>query len=521
MKLFSVISPEEKKLFFIPYFLFIAILLIQVIIILILNSGLIVYTTDDAYIHLALAENILKGHYGINLQEYSSPSSSIIWPFILAPFTGLSFGYLMPLIINALSSIGTLFIFFLVIKQIFISDLTNNSKFNKIALFFLILLIPATNLVGSLFSGMEHTFQIFFTSLIIWGLITAIKQKCISKWLLTAIVIAPLIRYENLALSFSSLIFLYFAGYKKKVFICFFLIVVLVGSFSIFLLNLGLEPLPTSVINKSSFISSGSIFSIIENLKTNIHNPRGSLLFVGLIFLSYLSSSSKRSKEEKLLAGCTALAILLHLLIGKHGRYMVYIWTASILTFLFLNRDWLKKIVIQYSFFKTVVLSSIITIILSYYYILNLITVPLASNNIYEQHYQMNRFITEFYKKPVAVNDLGYVSYRNDNYVLDLFGLASQEALNYQRSRKTSDWIDTLSGKYGIEMAMIYDDWFYNIPKPWHKAAELYLGKIKIAVARNMVSFYLLNKEKKDEVIKLLKSFRETLPDGVNLTINE
>src|SRR4030066_1196855 len=130
MKLFFLISPEEKKIFFIPFFLFIAILLIQIIIILILNSGLIVYTTDDAYIHLALAENILKGHYGVNLQENSSPSSSILWPFIISPFAGFSFGFLVPLIVNALSSLATIFIFFLMIKQIFLTDSSNDSKFN-------------------------------------------------------------------------------------------------------------------------------------------------------------------------------------------------------------------------------------------------------------------------------------------------------------------------------------------------------------------------------------------------------
>ncbi|MDO8548804.1 MAG: hypothetical protein Q7S39_01455 [Ignavibacteria bacterium] len=519
MKLISLISPEEKKIFFIPFLLFIVILLAEVITILILNSGLIVYTTDDAYIHLALAENILKGHYGVNLQEYSSPSSSILWPLILAPFTGLSISYLMPLIVNTLSAIGTMFIFFLLKKEIFLKESSGSSKFNKIALLFLILLIPAANLIGSLFSGMEHTIQIFFTVLIIWGLITAIQQKYISKWLLAAIIIAPLVRYENLALSFASLIFLYFAGYKKQAVLIFIFITALTASFSVFLLNLELEPLPLSVFQKSSVVSSGSINSILENFKTNIFNPRCSLLLVGVFVLSYLALSRKRNKEERLLAGCFALAILLHLLICKHGRYMVYIWTASVLTFLFLSREWLIKVIAQNSFFKTAALASIITILFSYYYIFNIITIPVASNNIYEQQYQMHRFITEYYKKPVAVNDLGYVSYRNNNYVLDLIGLASPEALNYRRINDKTDWIDTLSRRHNVELAIIYDDWFDKIPGSWYKAAELSLGKIKLSPSRYMVSFYLLNNDKKDEVVKLLKTFRETLPKGVKLTI--
>mgnify|MGYP001017862235 CR=1 FL=1 len=46
--------------------------------------GFFFYTLDDPYIHLALAENILRGHYGINLDEPSSPSSSIVYPFLVA-----------------------------------------------------------------------------------------------------------------------------------------------------------------------------------------------------------------------------------------------------------------------------------------------------------------------------------------------------------------------------------------------------------------------------------------------------
>lgn len=33
---------------------------------MVLSDGHFIYPIDDAYIHLALAENILDGHYGIN-----------------------------------------------------------------------------------------------------------------------------------------------------------------------------------------------------------------------------------------------------------------------------------------------------------------------------------------------------------------------------------------------------------------------------------------------------------------------
>jgi hypothetical protein len=511
----------EKKIFFIPLGIFIVILIAEITGILILNSGLIVYTTDDAYIHLALAENILKGHYGVNLQENSSPSSSVLWPFILSPFTGFSLGYLIPLLINVLSSVGSIFIFFFILKKIFFKESTDNSILIKAAILLMILLIIATNLVGSLFSGMEHSLQIYLTLLNIWGLILIVTDKNIPKWFLAFIIIAPLIRFENLALSFSSLIFLYLKGYKKKAMFSFLIIVLSVSCFSIFLLSLGLKPLPLSVLQKSSVISSGGFYATLENVKDNLFSPRGSLLMIGVFVLSYFSFFTERNRAERLLAGCFSLAVLLHLVIGKEGRYIVYIWAASLFIFIFLYREWIFKTITKIGFLKTALFSSALTVLVSYYYILSILTIPISSNNIYEQHYQMHRFAADYYKKPVAVNDLGYVSFNNNNYVLDLVGLASQEALNYSQTRKTSEWIDTLCRKHDVELAMIYDDWFDTIPGNWFKAAELYLGKIKMASSRDMVSFYLLDIEKKGEVIYLLRKFRETLPEGVKLVLNE
>ena len=520
MKLFSSLTYQEKKTLFIPLFLFLLITFFEIVTILLLNSGLIVHTLDDAYIHLALAENILKGHYGVNLGEYSSPSSSIIWPFFLAPFSGFSFGHIVPLIINVCSATGTLLIFWLVIKSIFRNETADNQRMNKAVILFTILLIFATNLVSTMFGGMEHSLQVFFTVLIIWGLIKLIQEKQISRLLVAAVIIAPLVRYENLALSFAALFFLYIYGYKRAALLSFILIAVIVGGFSVFLLNLGLDPLPLSVYEKSKVVSAGgSIPSLLENLRKNIFSPRLILLIICTFFLFYKTLSNKKSKGEKLFAVCIALAILLHLVVGKPGRYITYIWAASVLSILYLYREWLIEIITKNSLLKTALAVSIIVAFLSYKYISGIVTVPIASNNIYEQQYQMHRFVTEYYKNPVAVNDLGYVSYRNDYYVMDLVGLASIEALNYWRANDKSDWIDTISKKHNVKLAMVYDDWFNRIPGSWYKVAELYLGKIKISPSNNIVSFYLIDKRIKNEAVASLKSFKETLPGGVKLLI--
>lgn len=521
MKLFSSITYEEKKILFIPLTFFLLIVLAEIIIILILNSGLMVYTLDDAYIHLALGENIIRGHYGVNLQEYSAPSSSILWAFILAPFAGIDFELYIPLIINVCSAVGTLFLFWLIIKSIF-SKLSEDQKIYKIALLFFILLIIATNSIVLIFTGMEHSFQVFLTVLIIWGLINFIQKGQLSKWLIFAIILAPLIRYENLVLSFAALFFLFLYGYKKQALFSFILIIITIGGFSTFLLKLGLNPLPTSVYGKSKIISGdGSLYPLLQNLRTNIYSPRCTLLIICMFFLSFTILSHKKEKEERLFAVCIAVSILLHIIVGKPGRYIFYIWTASVLSILFLHREWLIRIITKNNLLKTVLVFSIIVAFISYKYIYGIFTVPIASNNIYEQQYQMHRFAVEYYKKSVAVNDLGYVSYKNDYYVMDLVGLASLEALNHRRTNNKSDWIDTISKKHNVEFAMVYDSWMRGIPQNWYKIADLYLGKMKISPSENIVSFYILSDNIKEKVILLLERFQHTLPQDVKLKIHE
>jgi hypothetical protein len=509
---------EKKKIFLILLIISLTVIIIQTAIILILNSGHFTYIVDDSYIHLALAENILRGHYGVNLGEYSSPSSSILWPFLLAPFSGLAFGYWMPFIINTFSAIGTLYIYSLIIKSIFHSNTVIDSKINNVCLLLVILLMVVTNLIGSVFGGMEHPLQVFLTSAIIWGLIRVLQNKQISKWLFAAIIISPLIRYENLALSFMSLFFLYFQGYRKKSVISFAAILLLVGGFSVFLLNLGLKVLPFSVLAKLSVTSSnGNILSILENFKNNLLSPRCALLFIGMLFLLNLVFTAERNREERLLAGCVASAILLHLLFGKDGRYVVYIWTATALVFLFFYRSWLIETLTRNGFSKAITYFIIVVLFVSYNYVYGTIMIPVSSNNIFEQQYQMHRFVTEYYKNPVAVNDLGYVAFKNNNYVLDLVGLASIEVQNLKRNTNSPSWMNKVADSHNVKFAMIYDKWFKELPPNWHKVAELYLSKIKMAPAESVVAFYILDNRIVREVISQLKRFKKSLPRSAKL----
>src|SRR3989442_3378698 len=86
--------------------------LVELASILRLNEGRFTYTLDDPYIHLALAERIREGHYGINPGEPSAPSSSILWPFLLAPVAGSGLAEYLPLLIGIAAAGATVVIFY-------------------------------------------------------------------------------------------------------------------------------------------------------------------------------------------------------------------------------------------------------------------------------------------------------------------------------------------------------------------------------------------------------------------------
>lgn len=297
------------------------------------------------------------------------------------------------------------------------------------------------------------------------------------------------------------------------------------GAFTIFLMNLGLPPLPASILLKSTPISSGgNAATLWSNFKNNLGDPSGILLAVGMLFMISFALLSGRKREERLLAGSVSLAIIMHLLVGRFGwynRYEIYIWAGTILVMLYLGRHLLSESLGNRAVLKFAIIGALWTAIICAPYVKGLTTIRLASNNIYEQQYQMHRFTADYYKKPVAVNDIGYISYRNDNYVLDLWGLASREAQNLKKNNEKSEWMNELCQSHNVRLAMIYEKWFKKIPTNWQKLGEFHLGRKKITPADSVVSLFALNDNDGEQLYALLKTFKTTLPHGVALNLTE
>jgi hypothetical protein len=507
---------RDLSLFWLPTAIFLAICAFETVLILHLNESHFTYTLDDPYIHLAMAENLARGHYGVNEGEFSAPSSTIMWPLLLTPFARAAVDHFVPLIINLIVSVGIIFLFGRIVVAALPARETRAS--GAVLGLLVLLLIVGTNVVGLAFTGMEHSLQLFFVAWILYGLAREAASSAVPRWLPIAIVGAPLVRFENLAVALPALALLLVRRHvRTALFSGAILFLALVG-FALFLHSMGLGYVPSSVVAKSNPVATGgTLRSLAGNVRLGLATRQGGLLGVAWLLLGVGLFQRKRSSARGI-AGVALSAVSLHFVMGRFGwynRYELYVWGAALLSLMLLYRDWLQRLVVPGRGISTMALPLGLIGIASAPYLFGLVTVPLAANNIFQQQYQMHRFITEYYRAPVAVNDLGWVSYRNDDYVLDLWGLASRQALDQRRAGGTSDWIRDLTERHEVKLAMVYAAWFPDLPEDWKEIGSLTIGRKLISAARRVVTFYAVDAQTHAHASSLLLEYRKTLPRGV------
>jgi hypothetical protein len=136
---------------------------------------------------------------------------------------------------------------------------------------------------------------------------------------------------------------------------------------------------------------------------------------------------------------------------------------------------------------------------------------PLTAREIHLQQNQMRRFAHEFVRGPVAINDLGLAVWRNPHYVLDLWGLASNEARIARLASRDTDWMAKLARQRGVSLVMIYD-WFGRVPADWRKIGELGACAPTINAGGSRVAFYATDARHLAELSDLVTRWRRDLP---------
>ena len=477
-----------------------------------LPHGRLGYTLDDPYIHLALAERIARGHYGINLGEVTAPSSSMLWPFLLLPGVGTAGHAWLPLGIGLVCGAATAGLVGRLVDRL---AWPPGLDWARAAL--VVLLVLAGNLAGLPFTGMEHSLQVLLAAACAWGLAEAMRGWPIPLWCLAAAALGPAVRYEMFALVGALMVGL--AGQRRWAAAAGLLgaALVLPVGFGAWLMSQGLPPLPNSVLAKSDVYAGaegvfGPAFALVSNAVLELlRHPRRWPYLALLLLLAALALRAPPVQRWPLAGAVAALG--LHALVGRFGwfyRYEIYalLFGALVLAVALAGapRSWRAA-------------GAVVLLAAAAAQAPAVLQSPRAAQNIQDQQYQMHRFVADHWRHGVAVNDLGWVSYRIDPklYVLDLYGLASNEAL--RRKHKDGPWMEAMVRRHGIRLAMIYPWWFEGVPDSWVRVAELRLSGPRVAPAGDTVTFYATEPGAEAELRQDLAAFAPTLPAGVRLEL--
>jgi len=495
------------------------------------THGVFMYPFDDTFIHLTIADNLLKGNWGVNPNEFSSASSSILYTLLLAVFRFFSKSSLVPFVINCLAGVVILIALHYWLRKHVI-----NYVVQSIIFFLVIFFTPLPLLV---ISGMEHTLQCLFSFLFIfyfsdWMEESNYSSKRILPFrILFYAVLLSTIRYEGLFIIAIAVLLL--IG-KKKFYAATLLVIVSVTPllvFGLISLNKGNFFLPNSVLVKSGSFNNANavrfLYDIVFEKWVYARNGMAALatqrllIILPLLYLLFKKYLRRSYSYILLFLFGTTILQLSFASTGYLYRYEAY------LVFCFM-------IIVPVLFFKygkqvfanvVSLVSKLAVLAIAFFLFFPLILRGItalnkttqACINIYDQQYQMAMFTRQFYnQKSIALNDIGAVGYFTDSRIIDLWGLADVRVTKSKKQHYwTAPFLDSLSRASNVQLAIIYDSWFPDpLLKLWNKVASWEIQN-NVICGDSIVSFYALNSSSKDVIREQLKSFEQRLPSTVQV----
>jgi hypothetical protein len=487
------------------------------------TTGILIYTLDDAYIHMAMAKNFVQqSTWGITQHGFSSTSSSPLWTFLLSIsyfITGVNI--YNPFILNIIFGCLTIAAFYFILKLY---------SLNEIKIFiFTSVLIFAAPLPALTYSGMEHIMQIFFVLLFSYFSIRMLNDND-PKYFFYLLIVSPLMIMTRYDMASLVVIVLSMLLYQKKIgyfFVLAFVTLLPVGIYGIISINNGAFFLPNSILVKAGFDSG--FFELLEerfayftrySFLPVVFAVVTAIIVIGLIYLKFRENIPREMKQLFLIFLFAALVQLLITRFWSFFRYEAYLAAMVVLITALNYRIFTHK---EFRFKKTalVLMFWILAIPLGIRALNAMDRTPNASMNIYNQQYQMARFIQEYYNNEMVVlNDIGFVCFYSDIKLIDLIGLGDQEitALRVNKNYNGNILNSIVMEKKG-KISIVYERWFRSADYEhmfdgWVKVEEWTIPD-NVVCGDDRVSIFAVDTSAAGSLIRNLKAFHGSLPDDV------
>ncbi len=407
-----------------------------------LSGGVFTYGRDDAYIHMAIAKNLVLHHvWGVTPYAFASASSSPLWTLLVAgSYQVFGIGDKAPLVLGFLSAVALMLLLYNLLKR------EGLDRFPlAVTLYAVIFVMPMPYLV---LDGMEPALHTTLTIgfLYLAGVILCGEENRREEVVLA--LLAPLLvaaRFEGLFLLTLTAGLL--ALQRRYLYAS---VLIALGALPVLMLGIpsmlhGGWILPNSVMLKGHRPSGSLLASVAHLTWTAVSNlgESGALLLIAVLAMVALVLSADRKNFWR--PPIVWLALFLGMLashlafaqIGNPFRYEAYLIVSGLFVLAACSKEpWAEQLIFRLRSLRmrSPTFAAILLLILSF---------PLthrgldgffraagAAHNCFEQQYQTARFVQRFYAgQSLVLNDIGYISYLSDIRLIDLAGLGSNEIL--------------------------------------------------------------------------------------------
>jgi hypothetical protein len=437
------------------------------------NGRHLVYTLDDAYIHLAMARSLAThGVFGITPHEFSSSSSSVVWTLLQA----LTFRVIptMPDWAAAFwatcSGVFCLFAAGLLCRQFGLGRRAATAT-----CFAVLLLAPLVPLVSTGLEHCLHAGQVLLLLVYVTRLIEAPSPRALLGACLTA-AFAGGTRYESLFLVGPLALVLAIHHRRRAAALVLASACLVPVAYACYSVAHGSYPLPNSLMLKGRFHEVYDLPSLLRSIGGYAlrHLPRNPVMAsVCLVLLVVQWGGRNHRPLLAWLSLALGAAVFLHLQFARVGwfyryeAYLVVSGTALACVTFFVRSGHGPSRPAPRSLSPRRWLVAALAILMA----LPLFgraaqaagEVVTASGNIYQQPYQTAHLVAQELgpEARVAVTDLGAVTFYADVRVLDLWGLGSIDVARLRRERRfTTETIAALLSAHRTDYVIVFPSSF-------------------------------------------------------------
>ena len=504
------------------------------------TGGHLVYALDDPYIHMAMAKNMARhGVWGVSPNEFSASSSSLLWTGTLSGFF-FAFGVLewLPFALNWLLATVAVAVTFGYFR-----DCAPQAPLSYVTG---VLLVSAfsTPLPALVFAGQEHVAHVILNlTFLVVGARTLTGAVLPEGWksYRPLIILAPLltlVRYEGLFAVglMAALLFV------RRRFLAAAAVAVAgalpVVAYGIAAVGMGWFFLPSSVLLKASRPDLGTTEGFLRTLGWGVGTlwriPAVAALVGVALILFALSWRRTFTQVSTLLLALFLALTLAHMQFSQPRSFWLYRYEAylvslgvfavalALIDFLPLDFRRHHKAVVALAYGSLIL--AFLASPLAIRALGGVRRIPRATANIYEQSYQVGRFVRSYYSgSSVALSDIGAVTFLADVHCLDLIGLASLDvATRRLHGDFFQDDIEDAARSRGTRIAIVHDYRFQgarSLPRGWLRAGTWTI-RDRVVVAAATVSFYATTAEELPALTRHLREFAAELPDRVSYAVD-